>query len=199
MSKRDREAVHRGLDDVFASEGSDLLNNVIQSDRRRAGRIGSPLPGDDVSPAGKFELSYDNQTGQPRRSEYDHQTDVLADNPASQLLLGPTDRLSAAAPLTVPKRTASSSRKRKNSTEPNHLLTARITEGRRLADTPTTTVTLRLPRGLNDWLDEYVHRAWPERVRKQELVAEALRMLLVRRGRPGEPVLDTEFLREEEP
>ena len=39
MSKRDREAVHRGLDHVFGSEGSDLLGSVIQSDRNRAGRL----------------------------------------------------------------------------------------------------------------------------------------------------------------
>jgi hypothetical protein len=89
--------------------------------------------------------------------------------------------------------------KQKRVSEPTDLVACRIAEGRRLADTPTTTVTLRLPRGLNDWLDEYVHRAWPERVRKQELVAEALRMLLARRGRPGEPVLDTELLGEGEP
>ncbi|MEO2090311.1 MAG: hypothetical protein ABGY75_12540 [Gemmataceae bacterium] len=64
---------------------------------------------------------------------------------------------------------------------------------------PTVTVTFRLPRELNDWLDEYVHRSWPERVRKQELVAEALRLLFARRGRAGEPVIPTELLPEGEP
>ena len=68
-----------------------------------------------------------------------------------------------------------------------------------MAESATTTVTLRLPRELNDWLDEYVHRAWPERVRKQELVIEGLRMLFARRGRPGEPVLPTGLLPEESP
>ena len=68
-----------------------------------------------------------------------------------------------------------------------------------MVQSATTTVTLRLPRELNDWLDEYVHRAWPERVRKQELVIEGLRMLLARRGRPGEPILPTELLPEEAP
>jgi hypothetical protein len=63
-----------------------------------------------------------------------------------------------------------------------------------LAESPTTTVTLRIPRALNDWLDEYVHRAWPERVRKQELVIEGLRLLFARRGRAGEPLVDTSLL-----
>ena len=79
------------------------------------------------------------------------------------------------------------------------LLARRLAEARRMAESATTTVTLRLPRELNDWLDEYVHRAWPERVRKQELVIEALRMLLARRGRPGEPILPTGLLPEETP
>jgi hypothetical protein len=75
----------------------------------------------------------------------------------------------------------------------------RAAEARRLADSPTVTVTFRLPRELNDWLDEYVHRSWPERVRKQELVAEALRLLFARRGRAGEPVVPTDLLPEGEP
>jgi hypothetical protein len=157
-----------------------------------------------VPAATERELPYDNKTGQYVRGEYDHQTGRQTDkttsrqanNPESQPILGPTDSLPASAPLAVPKRTYSG--RHQGVSEPTDLLTVRLAEGRRLAETPTTTVTLRLPRGLNDWLDEYVHRAWPKRVRKQELVAEALRMLVVRRGRPGEPVLDTEFLREDE-
>ena len=79
------------------------------------------------------------------------------------------------------------------------LLARRLAEANQLAESATTTVTLRLPRELNDWLDEYVHRAWPEWVRKQELVIEGLRMLFVRRGRPGEPILPTGLLPEESP
>jgi hypothetical protein len=66
-----------------------------------------------------------------------------------------------------------------------------------MAASPTTTVTLRIPRELNDWLDEYIHRAWPQKVRKQDLVGEALRLAFARRGRPGEPVLPTPLLPEE--
>ena len=73
-------------------------------------------------------------------------------------------------------------------------LEKRIDLARELSKSPTTTVTLRLPHGMNDWLDGYVHRAWPERVRKQELVAEGLMLLIARRGGPGEPVFDTELL-----
>lgn len=79
------------------------------------------------------------------------------------------------------------------------LTSDRAVEARRLADSPTVTVTFRLPRELNDWLDEYVHRSWPDRVRKQELVAEALRLLFARRGRAGEPVVPTDLLPEGKP
>lgn len=81
----------------------------------------------------------------------------------------------------------------------DRLASGRAAEARRLVDSPTVTVTFRLPRELNDWLDEYVHRSWPERVRKQELVAEALRLLFARRGRAGEPIVPTDFLPEDEP
>jgi hypothetical protein len=67
-----------------------------------------------------------------------------------------------------------------------------------MAEGPTMTVTLRIPTEMNRWLDEYVHRAWPERIRKQELVIEALRLLFARRGRPGEPLLETDLLGGEE-
>jgi len=87
-------------------------------------------------------------------------------------------------------------RKRAGKQESLDILATRLAEAKRMAESPTTTVTLRVPQELNGWLDEYVHRAWPERVRKQELVAEALRMLFVRRGRPGEAVVTTELLPE---
>lgn len=67
-----------------------------------------------------------------------------------------------------------------------------------LAATPTMTVTLRIPQGLNEWLDEYVHLSWPQKIRKQELVIEALRLLYARRGKAGEDVVDTGLLGEEE-
>jgi hypothetical protein len=79
------------------------------------------------------------------------------------------------------------------------LLEARIQEVAHLACTPTITVTVRIPRALNDWLDAYVHGSWPERVLKQGLVIEALKLLYARRGRPGEPVRETELLKKTEP
>jgi hypothetical protein len=79
------------------------------------------------------------------------------------------------------------------------LLDARIEEVERLACTPTITVTVRIPRALNEWLDAYVHGSWPERVLKQGLVIEALKLLYARRGRPGEPGRETELLKKTEP
>ena len=72
-------------------------------------------------------------------------------------------------------------------------LGARIALARELAASPTVTVTLRIPVRLNEWLDGYVHGAWPERVKKQELVTEGLRLLVARRGGPGEPRVFTDL------
>jgi hypothetical protein len=73
-------------------------------------------------------------------------------------------------------------------------LEARVSLARKLAMSPTTTVTLRVPIALNEWLDAYVHGAWPERVRKQELVTEALQLLIARRGGPGQERFATDLL-----
>ena len=94
---------------------------------------------------------------------------------------------------------AARERRRRHEVGTQDILQGRIAEAERMAESPTTTVTLRIPRALNDWLDEYIHRAWPERVRKQDLVCEGLRLVFARRGRPGEPILPTALLSEESP
>ena len=77
------------------------------------------------------------------------------------------------------------------------LIANRVEAAQDLALTPTMTVTLRIPHGLNDWLDEYVHGSWPQKIKKQELVIEALRLLYARRGRAKEELVETELLGEE--
>jgi hypothetical protein len=76
------------------------------------------------------------------------------------------------------------------------LLEVRIRAAEQRAKSSSITVTVRIPKALNEWLDEYVHGSWPERVLKQGLIIEALKLLYARRGRPGEQVLETELLRE---
>src|SRR4051794_39430489 len=73
-------------------------------------------------------------------------------------------------------------------------LEKRIALARELAASPTTTVTLRVPMGLNEWLDAYLHAAWPQKVRKQERVTEALRLLIARRGAAEDGVLATDLV-----
>ena len=65
------------------------------------------------------------------------------------------------------------------------LLVERQKEVDGTAKSKTTTVTLRIPTDLNDWLDEYRHLSYPQRIEKQSLVIEALRLLYMARGQPG--------------
>lgn len=195
MPKRDKEAVSRGLNDLFGSSGAgDLLGNVIQSDRKRTGRPASlpPEPMKDEEPPGKAsgEEPEPIMTSHNVLLPYDNMTDKQYDNKASHKAIKQADKLSEKSGGSSSRR----SRPKPIEVKSQSLLNARIEEGEGMAKSPTTTVTLRLPREMNDWLDEYVHRAWPTRVRKQQLVIEALQMLFARRGRPGEPTLETEFL-----
>jgi hypothetical protein len=74
------------------------------------------------------------------------------------------------------------------------VLKKRLALADELANTPTTTVTLRMPTGLNQWLDAYAHGAWPAKVLKQELVVEALRLLIAHRGGAREELVTTDLL-----
>lgn len=42
MARKDRQAVSKGLDQIFGASGSDILQNVIQNDRDRGGRNSIP-------------------------------------------------------------------------------------------------------------------------------------------------------------
>src|SRR5262249_23525792 len=134
---------------------------------------------------------YDNETS----TQSDHSTSIQASKRANSVPLRQADTTKAVC--AVVSRTRPDGGNQESTT--GDLLACRLAEAKRMAESATTTVTLRLPRELNDWLDEYVHRAWRERVRKQELVVEGLRMLFARRGRPGEPILPTGLLPEEAP
>src|SRR4051812_16278251 len=80
--------------------------------------------------------------------------------------------------------------KRVPSRRPAAVLERRARQAEEMAGTPTITVTLRIPAAFNEWLDAYRHLSYPRRVGKQELVVEGLKMAYMRRGNPGEPILE---------
>ncbi len=72
------------------------------------------------------------------------------------------------------------------------LLAERLQEADRKSKSKTTTVTLRIPTELNDWLDEYRYLSYPQRIEKQALVIEGLRLLYMARGQPGTEAFNLE-------
>jgi hypothetical protein len=72
------------------------------------------------------------------------------------------------------------------------LLTERQREADGKSKSKTTTVTLRIPVELNNWLDEYRHLSYPQRIEKQSLVVEGLRLLYMARGQPGTEAFNLE-------
>ncbi len=192
MPKRDRTAVNQELSQILGGPGAtDLLGGVIRSDRRRAGRALPAAAGQNTMTSHAVIGQYDNEaSGQP-----DRRTSGQTGKAASPVAVGPTGPPAGRPGAGAPRR----GRKRQPERGTSDLLEGRAAEARRMAESPTTTVTLRIPRELNAWLDEYIHRAWPEKVRKQDLVIEGLRLAFTRRGRPGEPILPTALLPEESP
>lgn len=191
MPNRDRTTVDQELSQILdGSDATDLLGSVIRSDRRKAGRA-APAADHDTMTSQSVIKQYDK----PASTQPDQRTSGEAGKPVSQEAVGQADAAT--------ERPGASTARREGRRQPadgaNDLVEGRAAEARRMAESPTTTVTLRIPRQLNDWLDEYIHRAWPERVRKQDLVSEGLRLVFARRGRPGEPILPTALLPEESP
>ena len=75
MSRKDRDAVARGMSDLFG--GTDLLGSVVRSDRKRAGRLASPSEGAvaDAVALEERRPSGDVMTSHSVISEYDNMTD----------------------------------------------------------------------------------------------------------------------------
>ncbi len=181
MANNDRAAVQSGLNDI--------LGDVIKSDQKSAGR--SPK-----LPAAKFPdtaeqpdaeditlLHYDNNTLLQTNKHTNKQTGN-----------GEINSLETDAPPAKKRslKTEISDTKLKESLP----IEQRRSEAAAMAKGTTMTVTLRIPEPMNAWLDSYVHLSWPNKIKKQELVIEALQMLYARRGRPGEKIVSSELLTE---
>lgn len=177
MAKRDSEEAKKGMADIFASPGIDLVSAVVAGDRARTGREKKSEPQD-----------YDNMTSNNAIKQPDIMT---SHKPIKQ-----TSK--KASPITQKPKTAPTPKAPAKENEELTLLEKRIEEARKMADSPTMTVTLRIPQQMNEWLDEYVHGAWREKIKKQDLIIEAICLAIARRGKPGEEVLSTELLPERE-
>jgi len=187
-----------GLDAVLAPRG-DMVSDVVQRDRERAGR-GEVRDDEDkhydnmTSPMTNMQTSEQagGQTDIQARPMSAMQAGVSEDARASSLV-SPPEPVDA-RPAPAPHGPEAQAHKPRTRPARASLVERRRAQAALAAAGRTMTVTLRIPQPMNDWLDDYVHQSWPERVRKQELVIEALRMLMVRRGQAGEEVLPTELL-----
>ena len=173
MAKRDSEEAKKGMADIFSSSGVDLVSAVVAGDRERTGREKKDEP-----------QNYDNMTSNNAIKQSDIMTSHKPIKQTSKKASPTTQKPKAAPAPETPEK------------EPDELpiLAKRIEEARKMADSPTMTVTLRIPQQMNEWLDEYVHGAWREKIKKQDLVIEALCLVIARRGKPGEEIIATELM-----
>ena len=206
MANKDRDAVNNGL--------NDLLGNVIRSDRERAGRGKAEAPHEfeaevvDAPVKEKAQAPLPNETKDINTlTHYDTMTEAGDEEaspppPVGKVSATPNTSTGANANVNASPRVPPKRKEKPASTPRSGSTTAttasRVETAQEMAETSTMTVTLRIPQGFNEWLDEYVHRSWPQKVRKQELVIEALKLLYARRGRAGEEVVPTVLLGEDD-
>ncbi|MBV8399545.1 MAG: hypothetical protein JOZ17_12505, partial [Acetobacteraceae bacterium] len=145
MPKRDRAAVNQELSQILAgSDASDLLGSVIRSDRRRSGRVLPDIAEQDTMTGHAVSGQYDKQTS----TQPDHKTSGQASKSASPVAVGQADTAAEHVREVTVKQEARGQPQGRG----GDLLDGRVAEARRMAESPTTTVTLRIPRELNDWL-----------------------------------------------
>lgn len=188
MGKKDRDAVNRGMEDILGE--TDILANVVSRDRERFGRA----DGETENTLQDTKITQpDNNTSNTVIQQYDNNT-VLQSGTQTGIQTDSAAILQVAAqPLKTKKRKIAGSVE--HSTEIN--FSERAERSAQMTTGSTTTITLRIPIQMNEWLDEYVHRAWPKKVKKQDLVIEALQMLIARRVAAGETPTPTKLLLED--
>jgi hypothetical protein len=186
VARKDRDQTKKGMENLFASVGTDLVGSIIAGDRRRSGR--GEKEGDQ-----NYNIMTKNNVIEEEGNKTSNHTSNKTNRQASKKA-----GLKGIPPTKAPQASLAEGTPAKKKSSQTALLATRIEEAARMAESPTMTVTLRLPQEMNNWLDTYVHRAWPERIKKQELLVEALRLLIARRGNAHEELIETELFPLEE-
>lgn len=185
---REKRVVGEAFDQVFGGEGtSDLLGRVVARDRTQSGR-GHESEKDADATASPTEV--------PASSPEDYKLTSKLVSPQAYNEVPTAEPQEGIEGPKTPSRSRSSTRK---PAAPSNALAERQAAAAKMATSTTVTVSFRMPQEFNQWLDAYVHESWPEKVKKQDLIIEAIRMLIARRGKAGEEILATELLPEKEP
>jgi len=159
-----------------------LLERILERDRQAAGRTAS-VPIDASLPEKERNTILEPQEDSSS-SEENITSNITAHIPAQH--------------ETKPRRQASTQQGRKTArqkdskvdsrseakteaktAEQQSRLTDRQGYAQALSATRAIPITLRLPEGLNDWLDEYAHLHRKQGVKKQDLIARAVELLVL--------------------
>ena len=132
-------------------ETQDAMSRILQRDREASGREAIETP---------IEL---DEAQQPSTEEADKLTSNITSKLTSNTVAA--EELGSATPKKVKEK-------------PKQTLKQRVAE---MATTRHVVISLRCPEAINDWLDEYAHAHRKEGVKKQDLVAEALAMLILKK------------------
>jgi hypothetical protein len=151
-------------------ETGSILSNVLQRDRQNSGREAPPMATHDEEPISQeaaplIDLSANQQVSEPASKSVSQLTSKLDEDDAhdskavSKTPGLPADQ-QASKPVSLSKREIRQA-------------------AEALAESRLVTVSLKLPEGLNDWLDQYAFARRKQKVLKQDLVAKAIHLLYV--------------------
>jgi len=129
----------------------DLIGRIVERDRERSGRKPRPTP--EAAPAEAEENITGNITAQ---------LSAQAESKEAAQLSAQAD---------APRRSKAEAQGRGK--KEWHRI------ARNLGGTRMIPITLRIPEGLNDWLDDWAHEHRKQGVKKQDLVARAVQLLMI--------------------
>lgn len=175
---------------------TDTLSRILERDRVASGRKSpalssdaeptQPAPGSDALPSGANGLSGPTPAAETLRDmpTEDITSNIAAQTPANKTTqqLSHTDVHQPALPDVQADAKAATKMGAKKSSKPDAEEAAREAvqaRARRMAASRAIPITLRLPEELNDWLDEYAHAHRKQGVKKQDLIARAVQLLVI--------------------
>jgi len=155
-----------------------LLERILERDRQAAGRTAS-VPIDASLPEKERNTILEPQEDSSS-SEENITSNITAHIPAQHETKPRRQASTQQGRKTVRQKDSKvDSRAEAKTAEQQSRLTDRQGYAQALSATRAIPITLRLPEGLNDWLDEYAHLHRKQGVKKQDLIARAVELLVL--------------------
>lgn len=147
-------------------EAETLIGRILERDRQTSGRK-----------AQEFSLSPAPESVPEAPPQSANETGNITSNITAHIL-AQQENIATRQKASNRRSKAETQSAAQQDTQPR-ILTETQAYAQQLAATRAIPITLRMPEGLNDWLDDYAHQHRKQGVKKQDLIARAVELLVL--------------------